>query len=62
MFWPPSDDYVSITLTDEKDLDVFDMQDRLRRSLPQPAGNQRRKVRQVNYEASAYTAGPPFPL
>jgi exonuclease SbcD len=30
----PSEDYVSITLTDEKDLDVFDMQDRLSAAFP----------------------------
>lgn len=30
----PSEDYVSITLTDENDLDVFDMQDRLSAAFP----------------------------
>lgn len=30
----PSEDYVSITLTDEEDLDIFDMQDRLNAAFP----------------------------
>ena len=29
-----SDDYVSVVLTDEKDLDLFDMQDRVRGAFP----------------------------
>jgi exonuclease SbcD len=30
----PSDDFVSVTLTDKNDLDVFDMHDRLKAAFP----------------------------
>ena len=46
----PSDDYVSITLTDKEDLDVFDMQDRLREAFPNLLEIQRESQRQVNYQ------------
>lgn len=45
----PSTDYVSITLTDKEDLDVFDMQDRLREAFPNLLEIQREGQRQVNY-------------
>lgn len=47
----PSEDYVSITLTDEDDLDVFDMQDRLNAAFPNLL-EVRRSVRHIpDYEA-----------
>ena len=48
----PSDDYVSITLTDKEDLDVFDMQDRLREAFPNLLEIQREGLKRVNYENS----------
>ena len=46
----PSADYVSITLTDKDDLDVFDMQDRLREAFPNLLEIQRDGLRQVSYQ------------
>ncbi len=51
----PSEDYVSITLTDKEDLDVFDMQDRLREAFPNLLEIQREGQQRVNY-ASSVTA------
>ncbi|BAL84496.1 putative exonuclease [Selenomonas ruminantium subsp. lactilytica TAM6421] len=45
----PSEDYVSITLTDKEDLDVFDMQDRLREAFPNLLEIRRAGQRQVDY-------------
>jgi len=45
-----SQDYVSITLTDKEDLDVFDMQDRLRDAFPNLLEIRREGQRQVNYQ------------
>lgn len=44
----PSEDYVSITLTDEEDLDIFDMQDRLNAAFP----NLLEVRRSVHYSAN----------
>jgi exonuclease SbcD len=47
----PSEDYVSITLTDEDDLDIFDMQDRLNAAFPNLL-EVRRSVRySANYDS-----------
>lgn len=46
----PSQDYVSITLTDEQDLDVFDMQDRLNAAFPNLLEIRRTAQRVVNYK------------
>ncbi|MCR5758296.1 MAG: exonuclease SbcCD subunit D [Selenomonas sp.] len=43
-------DYVSITLTDKKDLDVFDMQDRLREAFPNLLEIKREGQQGVNYQ------------
>ena len=47
----PSEDYVSITLTDEKDLDVFDMQDRLSAAFPNLLEVKRSARLSADYEA-----------
>ena len=46
----PSEDYVSITLTDEQDLDVFDMQDRLNAAFPNLLEIRRAVQKVVNYK------------
>ena len=46
----PSEDYVSITLTDEQDLDVFDMQDRLNAAFPNLLEIRRAVQKAVNYK------------
>ena len=46
----PSQDYVSITLTDEQDLDVFDMQDRLNAAFPNLLEIRRAVQKAVNYK------------
>lgn len=46
----PSQDYVSITLTDEQDLDVFDMQDRLSAAFPNLLEVRRAVQKVVNYK------------
>ncbi|MBE6103169.1 MAG: exonuclease SbcCD subunit D [Selenomonas ruminantium] len=48
----PSEDYVSITLTDEKDLDVFDMQDRLSAAFPNLLEVRRNARLSADYETS----------
>ena len=45
-----SDDYVRVILTDEADLDVIDMQDRLRSCFPNLLEIERSAARQVNYQ------------
>ena len=47
----PSMDYVSITLTDEEDLDVFDMHDRLNAAFPNLLEIRRAARQNVNYDA-----------
>ena len=47
----PSEDYVSITLTDENDLDVFDMQDRLSAAFPNLLEVRRSTRYSADYEA-----------
>ena len=47
----PSMDNVSITLTDEEDLDVFDMQDRLNAAFPNLLEIRRAARQNVNYDA-----------
>ncbi len=47
----PSEDYVSITLTDENDLDVFDMQDRLSAAFPNLLEVRRNTRHSADYEA-----------
>ena len=44
------EDYVSILLTDKVDLDVFDMQDRLRNEFPNLLEIRREHLRKVNYQ------------
>ena len=48
----PSTDYVSITLTDEDDLDIFDMHDRLSAAFPNLLEIRRAVKQQVNYEGA----------
>lgn len=43
------DDYVTVVLTDKKDLDVFDMQDRIRIAFPRLLEIRRQTVRQADY-------------
>ena len=45
----PSSDYVSITLTDEQDLDIFDMQDRLSAAFPNLLEIRRSVTKNANY-------------
>ncbi len=45
----PSDDFVSVVLTDKKDLDVIDMKDRLRQAFPYLLEIQRTGMRSVSY-------------
>ena len=47
----PSEDYVSITLTDESDFDVFDLQDRLNAAFPNLLEIRRSARRTADYEA-----------
>ena len=47
----PSEDYVSITLTDENDLDIFDMQDRLSAAFPNLLEVRRNARLSADYEA-----------
>ena len=60
----PSKDYVSITLTDKEDLDVFDMQDRLREAFPNLLEIQREGQKRVDYKAkvTAQDSLSPFDL
>ncbi|KIR01560.1 Exonuclease SbcD [Lachnospiraceae bacterium TWA4] len=46
----PSDDYVSITLTDTDDLDVFNLQEQLRKAFPNLLEIHRQDVRFTNEE------------
>ena len=48
----PSEDYVSITLTDENDLDVFDMQDRLSAAFPNLLETRRSACLTADYTAA----------
>lgn len=45
-----TEDYVSVTLTDKVDLDVFDMQDRLRRAFPNLLEIRRENLRGTDYK------------
>ena len=47
----PSDDYVKVVLTDEVDLDVIDMQDRLNSAFPNLLEIERKVNRATNYNA-----------
>ena len=46
------DDYVTVVLTDKKDLDVFDMQDRIRLAFPHLLEIRRETLRQADYGIS----------
>lgn len=46
----PSDNYISITLTDEEDLNVLDMQERLRAAFPHLLEIRREHALTINYE------------
>ncbi len=46
------EDYVSVTLTDNVDLDVFDMQDRLRAAFPRLLEIRRQTIRTADYSQS----------
>ncbi|MGI6111713.1 MAG: exonuclease SbcCD subunit D [Bilifractor sp.] len=46
------EDFVSVVLTDKKDLDVIDMQDRLRSAFPRLLEIRRETVRSADYRAS----------
>lgn len=58
----PSEDYVRIVLTDKKDLDVFDLQDRLHNAFPNVLEIQRETSRQAQYEAAAVEQDTRTPL
>lgn len=47
----PSEDYVSVILTDTSDLDVMDMQDRLRNAFPNLLEIRRENVLRADYDA-----------
>lgn len=47
----PSEDYVSVVLTDTSDLDVMDMQDRLRNAFPNLLEIRRENVLRADYDA-----------
>lgn len=51
-----SDDYVSVVLTDKEDLDVIDMQDRLRSAFPGLLEIRRETVRSADYTAKLTAA------
>ena len=57
-------DFVSVVLTDKADLDVFDMQDRLRIAFPNLLEIRRENIRTVNYSAdfAPETQKSPFDL
>ena len=52
----PSEDYVSVTLTDTVDLDVLDMQDRLRNAFPNLLEIRRETERRADYRAAENAA------
>ena len=45
----PSEDFVQVTLTDKADLDVFDLQDRIRNAFPNLLEIRRETVRKADY-------------
>ncbi|MBR2214182.1 MAG: exonuclease SbcCD subunit D [Selenomonadaceae bacterium] len=48
-----SEDYVTLVVTDPEDIDVIDMQDRLKKAFPFHLDIRRETARAVNYEAAA---------
>ena len=58
----PSEDYVSIVLTDREDLDVIDMQERLRPAFPNLLEIRRENLRQADYSKPLTAAQIPEPF
>lgn len=58
----PSGDYVSIVLTDREDLDVIDMQERLRQAFPNLLEIRRENLRQADYSRPLTAAEIPEPF
>lgn len=57
----PSEDYVSVVLTDRKDLDVIDMQERLREAFPNLLEIRREHMRRADYSGPLTAAHIPEP-
>lgn len=57
----PSEDYVSLILTDRVDLDVIDMQERLRQAFPNLLEIRRENVRRADYSKTVSAAQIPEP-
>lgn len=57
----PSEDYVSVVLTDREDLDVIDMQERLRDAFPNLLEIRRENMRRVDYSGPLTGAHVPEP-
>ena len=58
----PSEDYVSIVLTDQVDLDVIDMQERLRQAFPNLLEIRRENLRKADYSRTFTAAQIPEPF
>ena len=58
----PSEDYVSIMLTDREDLDVIDMQERLRQAFPNLLEIRRENLRRADYSRPLTAAEIPEPF
>lgn len=58
----PCDDYVSVILTDKADLDVIDMQERLRQAFPYLLEIRRETVRRADYSAPIPAQETPDPF
>lgn len=58
----PSEDYVSIVLTDREDLDVIDMQERLRQAFPNLLEIRRENLRRADYSRPLSAAQIPEPF
>ena len=58
----PSEDYVTVLLTDQEDLDPLDMQDRLRSAFPNLLEIRRKNLRQLNYTMDAPDGEIPDPF
>lgn len=58
----PSEDYISIVLTDREDLDVIDMQERLRQAFPNLLEIRRENLRRADYSRPLTVAEIPEPF
>ena len=58
----PSEDYISVVLTDKEDLDVIDMQERLRQAFPNLLEIRRENLRKADYSRTFTAAQIPEPF